>query len=52
MANTLAYYNKAKVTAVKSFIVQGPGITLSMTDEGSFRDKQFSVKNALPDRFM
>ncbi len=25
MANTLAYYNTATITAVKSFIVQAPG---------------------------
>ncbi len=25
MANTLAYYNTAAITAVKSFIVQAPG---------------------------
>ncbi len=25
VANTLAYYNTATITAVKSFIVQGPG---------------------------
>ncbi len=28
MANTLAYYNTATITAVKSFIVQAPGFKL------------------------
>jgi hypothetical protein len=26
MANTLAYYDTAEITAVKSFIVQAPGV--------------------------
>ncbi len=28
MENTLAYYDTAKITAVKSFIVQAPGINV------------------------
>ncbi len=27
MANTLAYYDAATITAVKSFIVQAPGVS-------------------------
>ncbi len=28
MANTLAYYDMATITAVKSFIVQAPGLSV------------------------
>jgi hypothetical protein len=28
VANTLAYYDTATITAVKNFIVQGPGVNL------------------------
>jgi hypothetical protein len=31
VANTLAYYNAATITAVKSFIVQAPGGSLIQT---------------------
>jgi hypothetical protein len=27
VANTLAYYDTATITAIKSFIVQAPGVT-------------------------
>jgi hypothetical protein len=30
VANTLAYYDKATITAVKSFIVQAPGYYVSV----------------------
>ncbi len=36
MANTLAYYDMATITAVKSFIVQAPG---------AFTIKQYRVVN-------
>ncbi len=28
MANTLAFYDEATITAVKSFVVQAPGVTI------------------------
>ncbi len=31
MANTLAYYNTATITAVKSFIVQAPEVVFSIS---------------------
>ncbi len=31
MANTLAYYDTATITAVKSFIVQAPGVLMINT---------------------
>jgi hypothetical protein len=52
VANIRAHHDRANVIAVKSFIVQGPGEMLSMTDKGSFRDNKSSVKNVSPDLFM
>jgi hypothetical protein len=32
VANTLAYYDTATITAVKSFIVQAPGVALAQLE--------------------
>ncbi len=32
MANTLAYYDTATITAVKSFVVQAPGVRTGLVD--------------------
>ncbi len=46
MANTLAYYDTATITAVKSFIVHAPGDKVSTATapiKGVFADKNASV---------
>ncbi len=35
MANTLAYYDTTTITAVKSFIVQAPGLLLKIIMSGN-----------------
>jgi len=43
VANTLAYYDTATITAVKSFIVQAPGVGKMHSKKG--RANPFSTKS-------
>ncbi len=39
MANTLAYYDTATITAVKSFIVQAPGVNAITSKKSLYQQK-------------
>jgi hypothetical protein len=45
-ANTLAYYDTATITAVKSFIVQAPGVAGDTNPKGRFSTLDVLVKVA------
>ncbi len=47
MANTLAYYDMATITAVKGFIVQAPGVYLQdkiFYNRGSWKRMWYQIK--------